>query len=143
MASIDWRSNIRFAIRRLRKRPFFTLIAIFSLALGIGANTAMFSLVNAVMLRELPVRDPERLMNVYLSTPDFEHGVFSYPDYRDFRDGTTEVFSDVGATRLTPAQVERDGRVESLIGEAVTGNFFPMLGVQAAVGRTLLPEDDV
>ena len=143
MASIDWRSNIRFAIRRLRKRPFFTLIAIFSLALGIGANTAMFSLVNAVMLRELPVRDPERLMNVYLSTPDFEHGVFSYPDYRDFRDGTTEVFSDVGATRLTPAQVERDGRVESLIGEAVTGNFFPMLGVQAAVGRTLLPEDDL
>ncbi len=143
MATIDWRSNLRFAARRLRKRPFFTLIAIFSLALGIGANTAMFSLVNAVMLRELPVRDPERLVNVYLSTPDFEHGVFSYPDYRDLRDGTAEVFSDLGATRLSPAQVERDGQIESLIGETVTGNFFPMLGVQAAVGRTLMPEDDV
>ena len=143
MAPIDWRSNLRFAVRRLRKRPFFTLIAVFSLALGIGANTAMFSLINAVMLRELPVREPEQVVNVYLSTPDFKHGVFSYPDYRDFRDGTSEVFSDLGATRLSPAQVERDGKMESLIGETVTGNFFPMLGVQAAVGRTLMPEDDV
>ncbi len=135
--------NLRFAIRRMAKSPGFTATAVLSLALGIGASTAIFSLVNAILLRELPLRAPEELVEIYESDPDFEYGVFSYPDYEDFRDGTGEVFSGVAATRLVPTQSDRDGSVESLMGEAVSGNLFGVLGVEAQIGRTLLPEDDV
>jgi len=135
--------TLRFAGRRLGKSPGFTATAVFSLALGIGASTAIFSLVNAVLLRDIPVRAPEELLEIYLSTPDFEYNVFSYPDFEDFRDGTTNVFSGVAATRLIFTQSDRDGGVEIVNGEAVSGSFFPVLGVEAELGRTLLPEDDV
>ncbi|MCP3962498.1 MAG: ABC transporter permease [bacterium] len=133
---------LRYAARRLSKQPGFTATAVFSLALGIGANTAIFSLVNAVLIRELPLRAPEELVVVFVSTPDFEYNVFSYPDYEDLRDGTGEVFSGLAGARLIITQTDRDGGIETLIGEAVTGNLFPVLGVAAQVGRTLLPEDD-
>ena len=118
-------SHLRYAARRLLQRPGFTLIAIVSLGLGIGANTAIFSLINAVLLRDVPLQSPDRLVNIYLSTPDFEFGVLSWPDYEDLKDGTTEVFSEVAATRLILAQVDGDSSVTMLPGEAVTGKLLP------------------
>jgi len=135
--------NLRYAGRRLRQRPGFTLVAILSLGLGIGANAAIFTLVNAVLLRDVPLESPEELVEVYLSSPDFEYGVFSWPDFEDFKRGTTEVFSDVAATRLVLAQIDSADGVEMVPGEAVTGNYFETLGIPAALGRTIASEDDV
>ncbi len=137
-----WR-NLRYGARRLGRKPGFTLIAVLSLAVGIGANTAIFSLINAILLREPPLRAPEELVNLYISTPDFPYNTFSYPDFRDLRDETGEVFTGVSATRAILAQVDRDGAIEMLLGEAVSGNYFTLLGVEAEIGRTLLPEDDL
>src|SRR5262245_33504313 len=79
--------SLRYALRRLRQSPGFTATAILSLAIGIGANTAIFTLINAILLRQPPFREPERLVDVFLSTPDFEFGTLSIPDFRDVRDG--------------------------------------------------------
>ncbi len=135
--------DLRFAIRRLLKKPLFTSVAIVSLAVGIGANTAIFSLVNSIMLRDLPLEEPEELVDIYRSIAGFSHATFSYPDYIDLKRDGAEIFSDVALTRLAFVQADVDGGVEVVPAELVSGNFFPMLGVDAAVGRTLLPEDDV
>ena len=135
--------DLRYAVRRIARAPGFTSVAVLSLALGIGANTAAFSLVDAVLLRELPLERPEELVEVYASNPGFETAPLSYPDMLDVREATGEVFAGVGAARLTLAQVDVEGGVEMLPAELVTGNWFPLLGIDAAVGRTLLPEDDV
>ena len=136
--------NLRYALRRLAQRPGFALVAILSLALGIGANTAIFSLVNAILLKEKPFEKPEELVEVYLSSPDFEYNAFSYPDFDDFVDGTRGVFQEVSGTRLAITQADGpDGSVATLPAEVVTGNYFTTLGIEAALGRVLLPEDDV
>ena len=135
--------DLRFAVRRLLKKPLFTSVAIVSLAVGIGANTAIFSLVNSIMLRDLPVEEPAELVDIYRSIVGFSHATFSYPDYVDLKRDGAEVFSDVALSRLAFVQTDLDGGVEMVPAELVSGNFFPMLGVDAALGRTLLPEDDV
>ena len=135
--------DLRFAVRRLLKKPLFTSVAIVSLAVGIGANTAIFSLVNSIMLRDLPVDAPEELVDIYRSIVGFSHATFAYPDYVDLKREGSEVFSDVALSRLAFVQTDVEGGVEMVPAELVSGNFFPMLGVDAAVGRTLLPEDDV
>ena len=137
-----WRDT-RDSARALARRPGFTAVAVLSLALGIGANTAIFSLVNAVILRDQPIDRPEEVVNIYLNLASFAFASLSYPDYKDLRDGTTDVFRDIGAMQYVPTQIDRDGRLSMVAAEAVTGNYFPMLGVEAVVGRTLLPEDDV
>ena len=139
----DLRRDIRDARRALIRRPGFTAVAVLSLAIGIGANTAIFSLVNAIILREQPIDRPSEVVNIYLHQAAFAFSTLSYPDYRDLRDGTPGVFRDVGAMQFVPVQIDRDGGLAMVAAEAVTGNYFPMLGVAAAVGRTLLPEDDV
>ena len=137
--------DVRDGIRSLAKRPAFTAVAILSLALGIGANTAIFSLVNAVILRDSPIERPEEVVNLYLHQASFEFGTLSYPDFEDVRDGTTEVFSDIAASQFVPVTIDRAevGGVGIVPAEAVTGSYFPLLGIEAAVGRTLLPSDDV
>ena len=137
--------DIRDGIRSLAKRPAFTAVAILSLALGIGANTAIFSLVNAVILRDSPIERPKEVVNLYLHQASFEFGTLSYPDFEDVRDGAAEVFSDIGASHFVPLTIDRGegGGVGLAPAEAVTGSYFPMLGIEAAVGRTLLPSDDV
>ena len=135
--------SLRYALRRLRQSPGFTLTAIASLAIGIGANTAIFTLVNAILLRQPPIREPERLVDVYLSTPDFEFGTLSYPDFRDLRDGATGPggpLEAIAASRYVLAAVERDDEVESQVGEAVTGQYFTMLGFEPHLGRLIQPE---
>jgi predicted permease len=135
--------SLRYAFRRLRHSAGFTLTAIASLAIGIGANTAIFTLINAVLLRQPPIREPERLVDVFLSTPDFEFGTLSYPDFRDLREGTGETFSAIAASRFALAAVERGGTVESQVAEAVTGDYFTLLGLDPHLGRLLQPTDDV
>lgn len=134
--------DLRYAVRVLRRTPAFTGVAILSLALGIGANTAIFSLVNALLLRSLPVSHPGQLV---LLTPidkgNFE-GNFAYPDYQRLRD-RNQVFSGLIASgSLNRADVIVGGFAEQLNGEIVSGNYFSVLGVHAAAGRLLADDDD-
>jgi predicted permease len=137
------RHDLRYALRKMAQSPGFTALAVLSMALGIGANTAIFSLANAVLIRDLPFRDAEELVDVYTDIPSFRNSPSSYLDYLDLRDGTRDVFSEIGAVGLTLGQTETHGRVVNLIGELVTGTYFSLLGIEASLGRTLLPEDDV
>jgi predicted permease len=133
--------DIRFAFRRLLKSPGFTLVAMASLALGIGANTAIFSLVNTVLLRPLPAARPERLVSVSVSGRDDSMLAFSYPTYLDFRD-RNEVLSGLFAERLSPMSLSRGGNNQRIWGYLVTGNYFDVLGVKAMRGRAFTPEED-
>src|ERR1700752_4198769 len=130
--------DLRYALRTLVQTPAFTVIVVLTLALGIGANTAIFSLTDQVLLRLLPVKSPERL--VVLDGPGafqgrtFNNNTFSYPMYRDFRDRTT-VFSGTIARFPAPLTMMTEGQAERVSGELVSGNYFAVLGVRALVGR--------
>lgn len=137
---ILWSDTI-FAVRMLRKAPGFTAVAVLSLALGIGANTAIFSLVNAILLRPLPVSEPGRLVAVFPVSQSSEVRAFSYPAYVDFRD-RNDVFSGLFVTRFAPVSLSREGANERVWGYLVSGNYFDVLGVAAARGRTFAPEED-
>jgi len=113
--------SLGYAARRLRQSPGFTVTAIFSLALGIGANIAIFCLVNAVLLRQPPLDEPEELVMIYTSTPRQAHGLFAYPDFEDLRDGTRDTFAGLAASVTTMGQVDREGSVETILGEVVSG----------------------
>jgi hypothetical protein len=136
-------SDLRLAVRRARKRPGFTIVALLSLTLGIGANTAVFSLVNAILLRRAPIPHPEQIAEVYQRQNDFPYSSFSYPDYVDFRRATATTFSQVSISLFTMAAYDVGDHVESLMGELVNGDYFPLLGLRPAVGRLLGPSDDV
>jgi macrolide transport system ATP-binding/permease protein len=133
--------DLRFGIRRMLKTPAFTVIAVLSLALGIGANTAIFSLVNTILLRPLPVSHPEQLVSIYPVTKGDAVQAFSYPDYKDFRD-RNEVLDGIYIQRFAPLSLSHDGNNERIWGYLVSGNYFDVLGVKAARGRTFSPEED-
>ncbi len=137
-------NDIRYAIRRLVRSPGFTLVAVASLALGIGANTAIFSIVNTLLIRNMPAQQPKQLVDVFTSERGgYPYSTFSYPDFRDLRTSTSSVFRDVGAREAQIFTLAKaDGTSEILWGELVTANLFPLLGVHATVGRTFLPEED-
>ncbi len=135
--------DLRYAARRLRASPGFTLVAVLSLALGLGATTAVFSLINAVILRPTSVAAPERVVDIYETSKAYPYNATTNPDLADLRRGTTRVFSEVAGTRFTMAQVTRDGGVSRVMGEVVTGSYFPLLQIAPALGRLLGPEDDV
>ena len=131
MRSIDGLGrDVRDGVRSLARRPAFTAVAVVSLALGIGANTAIFSLVNAIFLRESPIERPEEVVNLYLHQASFAYSSFSYPDFEDVRDGTTEVFSHIGGSQFAPAHIDRaeGGGVGIVPAEAVTGNYLRCWG---------------
>jgi predicted permease len=138
-------SDFRYALRTLLTAPAFTIVVVLTLALGIGANTAIFSLTDQVLLRMLPVKSPEQL--VVLDGPGafrgrtFNNGTFSYPMYRDLRDQNT-VFDGVAARFPTALTLLANGQAERVSGELVTGNYFDVLGVRAQIGRTFTPDDD-
>ena len=98
-------TDLRYGVRMLRKRPGFTAVAVLSLAIGIGANTAIFSLVNAIILREVPFDRPEELVDVHFQLPSFSLPTLSYPDFEDLRDGTSEVFNGIVATYFAGVQI--------------------------------------
>ncbi len=133
--------DIRYAIRGLLRRPLFTVIALITLALGIGANTAIFSLVNTVLLRPLPVPKPEQIVSVSLRGKSDPILAFSYPNYKDLRD-RNQVLSGLLAYRFVPLALSRDAGNERIWGYEVSGNYFDVLGVQAIKGRTFAPEED-
>ncbi len=134
--------DLKYAIRRLVRSPGFTLVAVLSLALGIGANTAMFSLVNAVLLRHLPVRAPQELVEVYTSeSSGYPYATFSHPDYMDLRE-SNDVFAGVVGTRTFIGRMDRGAEAEVVFGEAVSWDYFSVLGVPMALGRSFLPDED-
>lgn len=133
--------DIRYAVRGLIKRPGFVAIAVITLALGIGANTAIFSLVNTVLLRSLPVDRPGEIVSVAVRSKDDSMSAFSYPNYKDFRD-RNEVLSGLLIYRFVPLSLSRGGVNERIWGYEVSGNYFDVLNVKAIEGRTFLPEED-
>src|SRR5215475_9589336 len=139
----DLIQDLRYGLRTLRKSPGFTAVAALSLALGIGANTAIFSLVNTVLLRPLPVENPERIVSLNYASEKGDSGdpIFSYLNYRDLRD-RNNVLDGLIAYRMAPISLSHDGTNERAWGYVATGNYFDVLGVKPALGRLLTPEDD-
>ncbi|HET7440773.1 MAG TPA: ABC transporter permease, partial [Terriglobales bacterium] len=145
--------DLRYGLRMLLKSPAFTTIAVLTLALGIGANTAIFTLVNAVLLKMLPIKDPKQLVilgdptavnNRSLGTP--QTAVFSAPLYRELRDSNTVFPGMYAAGTVHKAMVQEESQSSpgdaNAILRAVSGNYFAVLGTDAAVGRPLGPGDD-
>src|SRR5262245_42030989 len=134
--------DLRYGIRMLTKRPGFTLIVELTLALGIGANTAVFSLIDAFLLRLLPVRDPQQLVFVRALTPSGGiTGSFPYPVFEQFRD-QNHSFSGIFAFDSTRVSVTVEGQPEMVRGDFVSGSYFDVLGVSAILGRTFTADDD-
>jgi putative ABC transport system permease protein len=136
--------DCRYTFRMLRKSPGFTAVAVLTLALGIGANTAIFSLIDTVMLRMLPVQKPEELAMVAMRhphAPNESDSGFSYPVYQQIRD-RQDVFSGIAASSLSRFDLAQGGASQYIKGLFVSGNFFNTLGISPAVGRLLSPSDD-
>ena len=144
--------DVRYALRQLRKNLGFTTVAVFTLALGIGANSAIFTVVNALLLKMLPVKNPQELVvvgnpsdpnRVSNGTPSTE--VFSYPLYKELRDGNS-VFSGLGAAASHHRIQVEAGQGETLdakvTGRMVSGNYFTALGLKPAAGRLFFDSDD-
>jgi hypothetical protein len=135
-------ADVRYALRWLARSPGFTAVAVASFAIGIGFNTALFTLVDALLFRPLPVARADRLVDIYTSAGDGDtFATSSYPDYLDFK-AQTPVLADVLGYSPSIAAVNLEDRSRLAMGEVVTGNYFSLLGVNAALGRTLLPDDD-
>ena len=134
--------DVRFAVRHYLKTPGATALAVVSLALGIGVNSAIFSLVSAVVLRDLPAERPEELVDVYFGkASEYKYATASHPDYLDLR-RDSRAFSELAAVNVTVGATERDGATELLFGEAVSGNYLALLDREPALGRGFLPEED-
>ncbi len=149
MASIGFMGtlgqDVRFALRTFKKSPLFVAVAVVSLALGIGANTAIFSLIDQVLLRLLPVKDPEQLVLLWARGQHYGSNNgrqrLSYPMYKDIS-AHNEVFNGMFCRWDTNFSLSADGKSERVSGELVSGTYFPVLGVGAALGRVFGPEDD-
>ena len=134
-------ADVRFALRMLSKSPGFTAVAILTLALGIGANTALFSVVNGVLLNPLPYPDPDRLVAVAASKPTFKTGSISYPNFLDWH-RMNQCFSYFAVSRPTGYLLTGVGSAEELNAAAITSDFFPMLGIKPVLGRNFTSVED-
>ena len=136
-------NDIRFALRQLRKSPGFTLVAVLTLALGIGLNTAIFSLIHDLFLRRLPFNEPERVVRIYgeAKERDLKELPFSVPKFWYYRDGQT-VFTGIAADRGNGFILTEIGEPVQLFGRNVTANYFDLLGIRPTLGRTFLPDEE-
>ncbi|HEX5421153.1 MAG TPA: ABC transporter permease, partial [Gammaproteobacteria bacterium] len=145
-------ADVRYSARSLRARPGFVAVVVLTLALGIGVNVAIFSLFQQILLRSLPVAEPEQLVNLSDPGPKpsgLEFGsisgggnsVFSYPMFRDLQ-RAQEPFMDIAAYRIFDASLSTGRQAQRDSGMFVSGSYFPLLGFQPALGRLLGPEDD-
>src|SRR5205809_4012999 len=144
--------NLKFALRTLFKTPFVAIVAVLSLALGIGANAAIYSLFHGLLLQPLPVTDPDRLVNFKAPGPQYGSNscnqagdcdeVFSYPMFRDLEKANT-AFSGIAGHFLFGANLAMTGQTPiSGQGVYVSGSYFPVLGLRPALGRLFTPDDD-
>ena len=133
--------DLKFGLRMLAKNPGFTAVAIITLALGIGANTAIFSVVNGVLLRPLPYPEPERLMMIWERTKEFGRNSVAYPNYLDWR-REQRSFTDIAAFRTDDFNFTGSGQPEHLDGLEISADLLPVLGVNPFLGRNFLPQED-
>ena len=137
--------DVRLALRGLRRSPVFAIVATLSLALGIGANTAIFTLMDQILLRKLPVSDPDRIVMLYQqgahNGSNMGTRMHSYPVYQDLQQ-RAEPLAEVLCRRLAPAALSIDNQTERITAELVSGNYFSMLGVKPAIGRVFSSEED-
>src|SRR5262245_2486342 len=140
---MDVLADLRYAVRVLRKTPVFTAAALGTLALGIGANTTIFSLVQTMLLRPLPYQNPDEIVMVWedRAAAGFPRSVPAPGNYQDWR-AMNRSFTDMAATAFAFANITGDGVPEIVLGRRVTANFFPLLGVQPVLGRTFTAADD-
>jgi predicted permease len=135
--------DIQYGLRTLRKNPGFTAVAILTLALGIGANTAIFSLVDSFLLRPLPVKDPQQIITLAYQLKGGQMiNNFSVPDYRDIRDQTGNVFSGLITYQIDLDGLSVNGKADRIILTYIDGNFFSTLGIKPALGRFILPSEE-
>src|ERR1044071_9650975 len=136
--------EVRYAARVLLRQPGFALVAVVTLALGIGANTAIFSVIDAALLRSLPYREPARLVHLWETkrNRDFDQREASYPDFQDWRAQSTGVFEGVAGYAQRQFTLYTGGEAARAGGAAVTANFFDLLAVRAEVGRTFVEGED-
>jgi predicted permease len=138
----DTWQDVRHGLRMWRKSPGFTIVAILTLALGIGANTAIFSVVNGVLLNPLPFPKPDQLVTIDASKPNFARGSISYPNFIDWHQYNRS-FSYFAVSRSAPYLLTGVGEAEELTGALITSDFFPMLGIKPVLGRWFTPAEDV
>jgi predicted permease len=135
--------DVRYGLRSLRRHPGFTAMAVLSLAIGIGANSAIFGVAHAVLFRESPLDEPETLVNIYESEGGQGFNPMSHPNIEDLRKGTTHVFRGIAASTFAVTQIARAGAASTVMGEAVTGGTFALLGIEPRLGRAIQADDDV
>jgi len=135
-----WR-DLLYGIRMLRRSPGFAAVAVVVLAIGIGVNTAMFSIINAVLLRDMPVKAPRELAFIYSGDPERRPMAATYGDYQEIA-GNTGLFSGVAASRWDDANLRLGPDIERLVGEQVSGNYFDVLGISPKLGRGFQPAVD-
>src|SRR5215470_16018543 len=135
--------DFRYGFRMLLKNPGFTVVAVVTLSLGIGANTAIFSVTDKLLLRSLPVKDPQQLFLItsVSVSPHFVSNAFSYPVFNDYRTQNT-VFSGLLAFSRTELELTTNNGIERIKSEYVSGNYFDVLGIKAARGRTFTRDED-
>ena len=134
-------ADLRYTVRQLLQRPGFAIVAILTMALGIGANSAIFSIVNAILLRPLPVESPGELVEIYSREGDEEPVPNAYPDFLDIQE-RDDLFTGVAGYTLDFLSMDVGDRTEVVLGEAVSGNYFQVLGIPAARGRTFIAGED-
>lgn len=134
--------DVRYALRGLRRSPGFTVIAVLTLALGIGVNSAIFSVVNAVLYRPLPVERPEELVDIYgHQATEAVHESLSYPNFADYERQSTTLAGVIGYSNFF-ANATIDRGSDLVIGEVVTDRYFEVLGVRPVLGRTFTAEEN-
>src|SRR5262245_18594127 len=131
--------DLRYGVRRLRAQPGFTAVAVFCLALGIGANTAIFGLVQTALFRQLSVPEPGQIVELSRAT---EWSAISYPDFTYLRERSGDVLSGLAANAWMVTSFSDGTRSEVVVGSIVSGNYFDVLGVKPVLGRAFLPEED-
>ena len=133
--------DLRYGVRMLAKAPVFSFIAILTLALGIGANTAIFSVFNGVLLKPLPFHDPDQLVSLFEKIPNFDNGSISYPNFKDWR-RMNRTFADIAVYRSTGFNLSGNGEPERMHGEMISASFFRILGVNPLLGRNFSDDED-
>src|SRR6201984_2909037 len=134
-------SDVRYGVRMMMRSPGFTIVAILTLALGIGANTAIFSVVNGVLLNPLPFPQPDQRVSLRESKPNFEFGSISFPNFRDWRKDN-HTFSSMAISRRFAFSLTGLGEAEQVPGRFISSDFFSTVGVNPLLGRSFAPGED-